>query len=163
MSSVCPTPASPGYLARNEIICYRCGKPGHIQIDCQQVFLRCADDNPTSTPTLPANPPALHRGANTSAAHTPKHFVPKRVAALLAREYNEALGRVDFGVMPSSSIGVGTNNDVSLNALVIEETPPSSLVGSRVPRSPIRRSNFDGILVDFYHISVETCENHKKI
>ena len=94
-------------------------------------------------PTVQANPTALSRGAKTSSDNTPKPIDTKRVAALLAREYNESLGIVHSGVTSNSSIGVGTNADITLNALIIDEPPPTSTPHSQFSLSSSSREESD--------------------
>ena len=54
-----------------------------------------------------------------------------------------------------------TGQSAVLNALIIEETPSSSMPGSPVTRSPIRRSRFDSVPGGFYETSGESCEKHE--
>ena len=118
MSNVCPNPPPTRDRTRKDIICFRCGKPSHIQANCQEVIARRSDSNAVPTPPAQTNATPQPKPANPTIAPTSRPFDPKRLAAFLASEYNEALGIVDVG---TCSVGIGT--DSSFTGLLMEEPP----------------------------------------
>lgn len=80
MSNVCPNPSS-RVGTRKDVICFRCGKAGHIQVHCQEIVTRRPDS--ASTPAAQANTTVQPRATNASPAPTPKPYDAKRIAAFI--------------------------------------------------------------------------------
>ena len=128
---MCPYPAPSLDRRRKDIVCFRCGKQGHVQIDCQKIEARRSDNNATSKSARQANTTAQTRTANSSAAPTSKPFDPGKVAACVAKENSESLAIVS-GDTCNPSIGSGT--DSAMTALIMSNSPSIS-VSDQLPRT----------------------------
>ena len=85
-------------------------------MDCQEIVARRSDASGVPTPPAQTNATMQPRTRNPTVAPTPKPFDPKRIATLLANEYNESIGIVDIRICL-----VGVDNDTTFTGVLMEE------------------------------------------
>ena len=104
---VCPTPAPPAAPDSGERTCYKCGKTGHIQPNCQEMVACRPQSNQALAAPFSASQQSQIASLNPAIASLTNRTEMQKFADMLARKIAEALENENKGKECNSGENVG--------------------------------------------------------